>query len=69
MLLNLRIIYCGNFAAAVSMLEVEYEKTKLFQRVYCYKLRCRLIPCLLFSYENSYNRFSGAPDSSRLLSS
>ncbi len=30
MFMLLRIIYCGNFAADVSMLEVEYEKTKLF---------------------------------------
>lgn len=69
MLILRRIIYCGNFTAAVSMLEVEYEKTKLFQRFYCYKLRCRFILCLLFPYKSSYYSTGGTPDSGRLYSS
>ena len=67
--MHLRIIYCGNFTAAVSTLEVEYEKTKLFQGFYCNKLRCRIISCLLFSYKNSYYCTGSNPYSCRLYSS
>jgi hypothetical protein len=50
------------------MLEVDYEKTKLFQGFYCHQLRGRIVPSLLFSYEISYNCIGCTPDSGRLFS-